>query len=74
MTYYTHKIDSLQINRLRFAFRGRVPRRQATAGRLGEYAVEVDARVTDYGAHSDRWIVAFNEGRARALKAKKINP
>ena len=58
-----HPTDSDQIDKLRLAYKRTRPMgSNATAFRLGKYAGEHGIAITDFGAHSTRWISQFIAG------------
>lgn len=63
MIAYRNVYDSWQLAHLRIEFSRANPGTQVTAGRLGAYARERDIRIDDLGAHSKRWVEAFERGR-----------
>lgn len=67
-TRYAHQTDSLAINALRRDYRLEQLRREgpkrasATPLRLGMFAGAHRITITDFGAHSQRWIDLFKQG------------
>ena len=58
MAYYL-QADSLSLAQLRINFRIDHPGVQATPQRLGRYAKDHGITITDFGAHSVRWVRCF---------------
>lgn len=59
--------DSIELQRLRVNFRHTRPNKRATPARLGAYAAHKQRVITDFGAHSVRWVNQF----VRAYKEAK---
>jgi hypothetical protein len=59
--------DSVQLQRLRFSFRY-VRDGNATPARLGTYAAEKRLTITDFGAHSAKWVSVFSKAYRQALR------
>jgi hypothetical protein len=66
MSSRTNDSDSPTLATLRRYYKDRRPFgfSQATAYRLGRYAVQRNMPIYDYGAHSKAWITQFEAGKA----------
>lgn len=60
-THY-NPADSRQLSKLRQRFKAAHPTLRATAYKLGRFNALHHTPVTDYGAHSSRWIKLFEWG------------
>jgi hypothetical protein len=64
--------DSIELAWLRLRYRKCTPGSQATAWRLGRFASDTRTKISDFGAHSKRWIACFELGHTQATARRRI--
>jgi thiamine pyrophosphate-dependent acetolactate synthase large subunit-like protein len=67
-----NRVDSAELDQLRRRFKAVYPDKQAAAYELGVYARRHGITITDYGAHSKRWVKRFLEGCSPAGRRNKV--